>query len=213
MPPNVHAQRCLPPSGLFYGKTLKSLGFSSHEILLDSSVGICYNGVVVLGMGKPARLHQVKVLTRAQRLEIKRTLKLDHCWICQDKDGLEEHHVVPRHCGGETGPTVTLCGICHYNTHQIRIPQYVKYGTQYITQLCSKWKGSGQVDQAVYLASVISKANEISKGSDHRPVKYMTTLDAATHRMLKLSAKGLGLTQDQVVKEGIKVVYMRHIGH
>ncbi len=144
-------------------------------------------------------------------MEIKETLLLSHCWICHNKNALEEHHVIPRHCGGEKGPTVTLCGVCHYSIHKINIGKHVSFGEVYLRELCSLWVYPNHQAQALYLASVILKADKLSKDSCNRSIKFMTTLDTHTHYMLRSCAKGLGLTQAQVVEKAIHLIYTKFI--
>jgi hypothetical protein len=39
----------------------------------------------------------------------------DRCLFCDSRDGLEEHHIVPRRLGGteRDGNLITVCGSCH----------------------------------------------------------------------------------------------------
>ena len=44
----------------------------------------------------------------------------DGCCVCGERDGsvsVHMHHVIPRSCGGERGPVVPLCAICHDAIH------------------------------------------------------------------------------------------------
>ena len=51
------------------------------------------------------------------------TIVLPHCWVChlpfEDECEIEHHHVIPSHLGGNLGPTVSLCEICHTKAHKM----------------------------------------------------------------------------------------------
>lgn len=50
-------------------------------------------------------------------IPITSTLLLGHCWVCGQREGLNEHHLVPQSCGGTHGPTVTMCAAHHTVIH------------------------------------------------------------------------------------------------
>jgi len=50
-------------------------------------------------------------------IPITKTIALDRCWVCPSDDGLHDHHLVPKSCGGLHGPTVSLCARHHAVIH------------------------------------------------------------------------------------------------
>ena len=49
------------------------------------------------------------------------SILLPYCWVCGDKTGLNDHHVVPQAYGGRDGPQVTLCASHHTFIHTVAL--------------------------------------------------------------------------------------------
>jgi hypothetical protein len=50
-------------------------------------------------------------------------MRLEFCAVCGRRDGLEQHHFVPRSVGGSDDEQnmLTLCAACHSTMHEMRV--------------------------------------------------------------------------------------------
>jgi hypothetical protein len=58
-----------------------------------------------------------------------KSIKMDRCWCCGERDSLHEHHCIPQAYGGVDGPTVTLCGVCHNLIHAAALKRMLDWNT------------------------------------------------------------------------------------
>ncbi len=138
-------------------------------------------------------------------IPINQTLKLDYCWICLlNREPFEEHHIVPRHCGGDNGPTVTLCGGCHSTIHVLA--NQIKKGnpiTNYSDQLTR--------ERALYLATVIANSElMVQENPENKRVVYSGFFTWGTHQKLMRLSKFLKLSQPKVIKLALDELYKRN---
>lgn len=155
---------------------------------------------------------------------VSETLVLDHCWVSGEKQGLHEHHVVPRSYGGTNGPTVTVCATIHNLIHTVAssfykeilskgpsiIPLVMNYNTQYESNANAKGllKYQEEINKLCYLIYTIVKARALSsKLNKNKTVTFSTLFDSQTSKKLKRLCKSTGYTQDNMVKACIDSVY------
>lgn len=137
------------------------------------------------------------------------TLKLDYCWICSSGSSLHEHHIIPRCYGGESGPTVTLCAVCHGGVHDLShympIP---KVATLSITSdLVPSWNKS-HVQKVWYLANTIHVASNATKHSQNRWTKACIQLSPTMKQKLNTLKGILGTTsQDATINRCIDLLH------
>lgn len=139
----------------------------------------------------------------ARVVPITATLSLDYCWCCHARQvAFEQHHVVPRHLGGENGPLVTLCGSCHTNCHT--------YATQLykgkVTIDLSAYQGKASMPRLSYLAEVIRRATIAIEGTSGKKWKYATTFTDAEHdKLVRLAV--LHGSQDKAIRAALDLLY------
>lgn len=46
---------------------------------------------------------------------------LNFCWVCGERDGIHDHHVIPQAYGGVNGPQVTVCATHHTMIHTLAL--------------------------------------------------------------------------------------------
>lgn len=116
---------------------------------------------------------------------ITETMLLDYCYVCQRRkdsmSGWEEHHIVPRHLGGSKGPTITLCGTCHTQTHDTANALYK--GKTYLP-----FKDQHARERCLYLATVIVKARLSVEAQGNLNKRYVYT-DVFTYQEHELLVK------------------------
>jgi len=114
---------------------------------------------------------------------IVQTLELDYCWVCdvpqKDYPEFEQHHIVPSHLGGNKGPTVTLCEICHTKAH--KMAEKLWHSKEY-----SPYKIPLHHRRCVYLGTVICRARQDLelKGNLNKRYKYSDTFSYQEHELL-----------------------------
>ncbi len=111
------------------------------------------------------------------------TLFLEYCWVCHvsrtDYSEFEQHHVVPSHLGGNLGPTVSLCEICHTKAH--KMSEKLWFNKPY-----EPYKEESHLKRCTYLAVVICRARqqlECQSGFNKR-FKYSDTFSYEEHELL-----------------------------
>jgi hypothetical protein len=146
---------------------------------------------------------------RNQVVPIVATLKLDHCWCCHVRGvAFEEHHVVPRHLGGEHGPTVSLCGSCHTQMHTYALQLY--RNTQKRTDPQQLFPARPQTQARFeYLADVIVRASIAIEGHAGKKWKYATEFSDAEHNKL-VSLAGIYKSQDAAVHAALALLHAKH---
>ncbi len=133
------------------------------------------------------------------------SIRLDYCWVCGIKDvPFEQHHIVPRHCGGEKGPTVTLCGGCHTTIHNAA--EKIKKGNPTLPL-----KNQTQRERVLYLATVIANAElALQKVNlENKRVVYSGFFEGATHTKLVKLSRFYKMSQHKLLVHAINTLYMK----
>lgn len=137
------------------------------------------------------------------------------CWLC-DKSAndptttFEDHHILPKHLGGEKGPLVFLCSDCHTNVH--KCAEKLLKGNKWIP-----YKNKVHIDKCLYLANVIVKATLlIESNSENKIYVYSGTFDYSTHEMLVALVKYFKnnktkMNQDTIIKQAIREMYQKYL--
>ncbi|WYW02796.1 hypothetical protein Peetri_00208 [Pseudomonas phage vB_PpuM-Peetri] len=158
---------------------------------------------------KPANLKALGIDTKPGAMNIPD----GRCWVCPAVAGLEDHHIIPRHCGGEDGPQVRLCGVCHTAIHNLANNKKVlaqEIEPLEIHEYNKAWSDALMLRKGHALAYVIAKSNKVTKGDANRKVKFATTFDGPTSRQLKQLKKSMGCTSlDQTIVALIKQAHGR----
>lgn len=111
------------------------------------------------------------------------TLFLEQCWVCSvyrtEYSEFEEHHVVPSHLGGNLGPTVSLCEICHTKAH--KMAERLWWNKPY-----KPYSNPQHLERCVYLGVVICRARQQleMQGGLNKRFKYSDTFSYEEHELL-----------------------------
>lgn len=129
------------------------------------------------------------------------SIKLDHCWVCPSREGLNDHHVIPKAYGGVDGPQVTVCATHHTFIHTLSLkdPSTWKFSINEHTS-CLK-----QRDKLEMLVGLIYKARTATRNTK-KPIQvsHKLTLDRSSKlRDLKMlvGASSLTSTLDYCIDE------------
>lgn len=138
---------------------------------------------------------------------ITQTLKLDHCWVCEEKFSaqinVEHHHVVPRSYGGSNGPTVSLCGNCHTNLHKGAEKLFAGESPYY------RYSDNAALERCLYLSTVVCNARLSVENSENKRYVYSGAFDGKTHDKLVRLSKHFKLPQRKLLKFAIDELYRR----
>ena len=129
------------------------------------------------------------------------------CWVCGMRgtdEKLDSHHMVPRALGGGEGPMVCLCQPCHRKTHELGKGADDVEG----------WPPSHPVarKRLEILAEVVKKAASMTDKDPNKSLVFMDRFPANTAKMLKMLAKGTGMSQKNVVRAAIGALFARQFG-
>lgn len=105
-----------------------------------------------------------------------KTIKLEHCWVCDSPSSLHEHHMIPQAYGGTDGPTVTLCASCHNGVHHVADGREDMKPSYWVTQ---QQQGKG-----AYLVKIIQQSRIVSSKSANKRVIVTLELTAEQAKML-----------------------------
>ncbi len=136
------------------------------------------------------------------------------CWLCDKPSdnpsvSFEDHHIIPRHLGGENGPLVLLCADCHTNVHSCATSLIKKGEPLFIYEL------QLQQERCVELASIIFKVYKSLEATgrlhEFKKTKLQITLNPRINKKLKQLAKSLGFSQDKAVQYAIELAHSMRI--
>lgn len=139
------------------------------------------------------------------QIPITQTLKLDYCWVCGIENApYEEHHIVPRHCGGANGPTVTLCGGCHSTIHLLA--DQVKNGNP-----ITNYKKQISRERSLYLATVIANSELLIQISpENKRFVYSGFFTGEVHTKLVRLTKFYKMSQHKVLVLALDELFKRN---
>ena len=109
------------------------------------------------------------------------------CWVCERRfnnqfppgpANEERHHLFPRAFGGTDGPVVSLCDFDHTRVHKIAYA--VKAKRDHKTFLLGTTVE--QQKKLLWIASLIVKAEALTKGDKNKPIKVVLVLDHKRQR-------------------------------
>jgi hypothetical protein len=115
----------------------------------------------------------------SRRFKLK-SIILPHCWICQGKDGLNDHHVIPQAYGGVDGPQVTLCATHHTLIHAVALKVKAIRDHLIITHTSNK-EQQGKLSQLIEL---IARARAATKSME-KPMMVQHKFNKERSRKLK----------------------------
>lgn len=131
---------------------------------------------------------------------ITRTLKLPYCWVCEGRfvqDGGEdasllknEHHVIPRACGGTSGPTVTLCSAHHDLLHALAVA--VEQGADLKQNELTFGLPDDWCMRLEYLAHVVYTAEKATQNNPNRRFLLTVELPPVYRNRVRLLQRSLG---------------------
>lgn len=133
----------------------------------------------------------------------------DCCWLCNAPNNgivrFEDHHIVPRHLGGENGPLVFLCSSCHTNVHVVAEDWYKT------REFYSMYSNPVHTIRLRWLSGVICTAREEleKSGKDIQNKNFAISgrLDFKTHKKLSELASYMKISQLKVIKLAIDNLY------
>ncbi|QJT70903.1 hypothetical protein GR7B_00105 [Vibrio phage vB_VcorM_GR7B] len=138
------------------------------------------------------------------------------CWMCPTKNSLEDHHIIPRCSGGENGPQVRICSVCHSAIHKAAISaKCVKgewvAGNAELKTFNAAWTTETQLLKSYLLASVIRSAAQHVKGDDNKTAKYSTTWSGEYRKIISDLKNATGIrNQDKVIRLALKQLHQRY---
>lgn len=152
------------------------------------------------------------------RFSIKATIQQPSCWVCSASSGIEEHHIIPRCNGGESGPTVSLCGICHTEIHNLALGISLVLDSNRVEDYEDRsldWNTVLKVEKVRYLAYVIHRSGLVVQDSPNRKVKFSGAMPAHIHAKLVdlVSSKLLATNQEATIFACIERVHGQLIGN
>lgn len=141
----------------------------------------------------------------------------DRCWICPETCSIEEHHIIPRCYGGEKGPTVYICSVCHSLVHAVAD----ELGDTPSSAITTIAQGARQVfvnenvalTHAIFLVRMIQSARELVKQDPNKTAVFQTRFSARTRTQLRGLRKVFPrLNQEKLVVLAIDNLYKKHLG-
>ncbi|QJT71078.1 hypothetical protein GR11A_00040 [Vibrio phage vB_VcorM_GR11A] len=143
--------------------------------------------------------------------------KFEECWICKTSHSLEDHHIIPRCSGGENGPQVELCAVCHSAIHKAAVSSTAVKESN-LDQMATledkyneRWVSETMQLKGFTLASVIRSAAEAVKGDDNKTAKYATTWSGEDKRIINDLKTVLGVkSQDKVVRLALRSLHKKY---
>ena len=130
------------------------------------------------------------------------------CWVCDSTDTLEAHHCIPRCYGGEWGPQVVICAVCHGAVHKIADSKQPAVDAPILLNQ----RANEVLTRALRLATIILQARALVKDDPNKTVMFMDRFPAKTKQELRQLAKLLQKSQQLVVRHAIAHLYRRHFG-
>lgn len=136
------------------------------------------------------------------------------CWLCDKpsnnpSSSFEDHHIIPRHLGGENGPLVLLCADCHTNTHACA------------TNLIKKGEPLEIYDEPLHqercleLATIIFRVHKSLEATgrlhEFKKTKLQLTVTPRINKKLKQLAKSLGYSQEKTLQYAIELAHSMRI--
>lgn len=88
---------------------------------------------------------------------------LPHCWVCADKTGLNDHHVIPQAYGGRDGPQVTLCASHHTFIHAVALKPRARREALVIEHVEGDSTKQAKLEQ---LVEIIAKARAATRKTE-----------------------------------------------
>lgn len=126
------------------------------------------------------------------KFDLTATIKLDYCWVTGDVASLHEHHIIPRECGGENGPTVTLSSDTHTIVHRVAEayltkpqPEHARYLRHYARDLPPTLNHAEALRKIDALARVIVQSTQLTKADPNRRKGYQFKLTAEDDRLVQ----------------------------
>lgn len=133
-------------------------------------------------------------------IDLSQTIELDRCLACDGVDSLHEHHVIPRHCGGSNGPTVTVCSRCHGVLHDAAKKFALTHTTSQrigiIRSLITDVSDSC-IRNLLQLASVVFDAERAIQLSSNKSVMYSFRMKADMDRKVEQLKTTFGVTSKE----------------
>jgi 5-methylcytosine-specific restriction endonuclease McrA len=108
------------------------------------------------------------------------------CWVCGEINSLHSHHIIPRSCGGEYGPRVTLCAVHHNLVHNNEDTTDTKI---------------------MYLREFIQNAKSLSSP---KTLAFSTKFNPGQATKLRRLAKFLLLSQEKVINLALDDLFNKH---
>jgi hypothetical protein len=91
-------------------------------------------------------------------LGLHQSIILDNCWVCSQRHGLNDHHVIPQAYGGVDGPQVTLCASHHTLIHTVALQKKAAWATA-----CGESHTHEQTQKLLQLVAIIAKARAATR--------------------------------------------------
>lgn len=131
------------------------------------------------------------------------------CWVCGTQTALEEHHMIPRAYGGQDGPVICLCAVCHSNTHKLADASGKEKPTLQLAQSIAKTTNKISLTRLQQLAIIILQSKQITVNDKNKTAVYIDRFEAQTLRELKELAKVYQLNQKQLVRLAIRTLHQK----
>lgn len=136
------------------------------------------------------------------------SITLDHCWLCGQSSSLEDHHVIPQSMGGQNGPTVTLCAVCHSAVHDLALSNAK---SNLDASGFGPWRTDESISNAMYLANVIREAARKVRGTENKKYRLVVEVDSDTRKRVEELKATYGVTRiDRAVIAAIHEAHNRH---
>lgn len=137
------------------------------------------------------------------------------CWLCKTFNGLEDHHIIPRCSGGENGPQVRLCGVCHTAIHNMAFNKKMMTGEHDLMArdiafgFNRNWTDTLNTLCALNLSKIIYFAALAFNKDPNKKVKANLTLTGKENKMLTQLVKVLpGInSKEKAIKYAIRALY------
>lgn len=150
--------------------------------------------------------------------ELRHINNFGECWLCSTKDSLEDHHIIPRCNGGENGPQVTLCGVCHAAIHKMAMHQYVKSPEKdlqlVLPKLIETYQSNWNVTQALrayFLSCSIHYTSKLVKNDSNKSARFSTKWTGKQRAMIRKLKTATGLkSQEEIIQLALNNLYARY---
>lgn len=115
------------------------------------------------------------------------------CWVCDNPNTPEYHHIIERASGGENGPQVRLCGNCHSGIHkvadagptlEVASQEFLGHPNKCLTMVLA-------------LAILITTARKSVAGDPNKTAVFSTRFNATTRKQLRELSKVVRLKGGQ----------------